>query len=269
MKKSIIVIVIGMLIGIMSFSHFQMVYPADFYITEGETSNIELRLIFTHPGGSSHDEIADPLSMNMGKPVRFAVLNKGTVTELTDQLQPFSFEHGSRKVQSYKMNYRLRGMGDFIFFLSPAPYFEASEGIYITQYSKVIVNSHGLPTDWNQPVGTRAEILPLTWPFNLYPGMTFRGTILLDGEPVPDAKIEVEYLNVPAFKGAFGKTSFITFTDGESPAMLLQTDSNGQFAFSFPWAGWWGFVALLEGEPINGTDHEIGGAIMLFVNDKP
>ncbi len=270
MKKSSIGLLVVMgILSTIGWAHFQMIVPSESFFDDGRAATISLELIFTHPGGASHGADDDPLTMNMSKPDRFFVVNRGNRIDLTDQLLEYTFEHGSRKAQAWRMDYRIRGMGDFVFALSPAPYYEEREDIYITQHSKVILNSMGFPSDWNEPVGAEAEILPLTWPFNLYPGSLFTGRVLFQGEPVAGAEIEVEYLNIEAFKGAFAGHYGRSFPGGESPAMLVVSDENGYFHFSFPWAGWWGFVALMEGEEIDGVEHEVGGAFFVRVDNLP
>ncbi|HOO32073.1 MAG TPA: DUF4198 domain-containing protein [Thermotogota bacterium] len=270
MKRVLMIAIALALVASATFAHFQMIYTPDVFLSEDESSKIDLELIFTHPGGGTHDSIPEPLTMNMAQPTKFGVWNKGEFTELTDQLEKFTFTHGERSADAYRMSYRCRGMGDFMFTLEPGAYYEASEGIYITQYSKIIVNRAGLPTDWAEETGMKAEIVPLNWPINLYAGTTFRGIVMMDGEPVANAEIEVEYLNKKAFKGAFDDDApILDFDGGESPAMAFATNENGEFSFSFPWAGWWGFVALMEGEPIDGTDQEVGAAIFMKVENNP
>ncbi len=269
MKKFLMAAMVLVLVATATFAHFQMIYTPDVFIAEDEGSKIDLELIWTHPGGGTHDSIPEPLSMNMAEPKQFGVWNKGNFTDLTDQLEKFDFIHGDRTATSYRMNYRLRGMGDFMFTLQPGPYFEAAEDIYITQCSKIIVNRAGLPTDWAEETGMLAEVVPLVWPMNLYEGSTFRGIIMMNGKPVPNAEIEVEYLNKKAFKGAFNDDVPVYDFGGESPAMGFATNENGEFSFSFPWPGWWGFVALMEGDPIDGTDHEVGAAIFMKVENSP
>jgi len=58
---------------------------------EDDSSKIDLQLIFTHPGGGTHDAIPEPLTMNMAQPKKFGVWNKGAFTDLTDQLTKVNF----------------------------------------------------------------------------------------------------------------------------------------------------------------------------------
>ncbi len=268
LKRSLL-IAFFVVIVVSAMAHFQLMKVPDTFIGEGDSSKFDIELIFTHPGGGSTENISDPLSMNMGIPEKFGVWNKGEYTDLTDTLVEYVFTHGQREAVAYKTSYRVRGMGDFVFTFEPAPYWEENEGKYITQYSKLILNRAGLPTDWSMETGMLAEIVPLTWPVNIFDGSTFRGVVLYKGEPVPNAEIEVEFLNAKAFKGAFADVKEYDFEDGESPAQLIMTDENGVFSFSFPWSGWWGFASLLEGDPIDGKDQEVGATITLEVLDKP
>lgn len=247
-------------LGLAAFGHFQMIYPSDDFISEGESNSLEIKLIFTHPGMP-----ADPVSMDMGKPQAFGVLHKEQSKDLLNTLEPFKFEHGALSVDAWKTTYKCRGMGDFVFYLEPAPYWEGMENKYITQYTKIIVNSGGLPTDWDAEIGMKAEIVPLGQPWPLWVGNTFQGIVLMDGKPVPYAEIEVEYLNVPAFKGAFAGEEYFELLGEEYLGQVIRADANGVFTFGIPWQGWWGFAALMEGDPVNGKDQEVGACIMFKV----
>jgi len=262
-------------LGLASFAHYQMIFPSDDCLAEGESTTLDLQLIFTHPTGAIHSDStlhesgagADPTSMNMETPVEFGVLHKGIKTNLTDTLEAFKFEHGAASVDAYRASYRARGMGDFVFYFAPGPYFDTIEDGYITQYSKLIVNAGGLPTDWSEPVGLKAEIVPLTPTTPLWVGNTFTGVVLLDGEPVGNAELEVEHLNPTPFKGAFPTVEPVALPGGDYGGQQIMTDENGVFSFSFPWSGWWGFVALLEGEDVNGKGQEIGACLTFKVYD--
>ncbi len=82
-----------------------------------------------------------------------------------------------------------------MFVLQPAPYYEAGEDIYIQQITKVVVNVAGTPTDWDKELGLKAEIVPLNKPYSIWTGSTFTGIVKRNGQAVPFADIEVEYIN--------------------------------------------------------------------------
>ena len=235
-------------------AHFQMILPSDDLINDGEDSEIDIQLIFTHPSEASH-------TMNMGSPDHFGVFHRGSKKDLTDTIEPFTYNGGS----AWKTSYNIRGFGDFIFYLEPAPYYEKMDDIYITQMTKVVVNNLGMPTDWDAELGMEAEIIPLNKPYGLWTGNVFQGIVKHNGEPVPYAEVEVEHLNSQSFSGLVGEEQ--VFPSDAHITQVIRADENGVFTYGIPGSGWWGFAALLEGEPVEGKDHEIGAVMWIKAYD--
>ena len=149
--------------------------------------------------------------------------------------------------------------------MEPEPYFEPAEDTYIIHYTKTAVAAFGGEEGWDEPLGLKTEIVPLTRPFGNYAGNVFQGRVLLDGKPVPGAEVEVE-----SYNKAKGHTApneyFVT--------QVVKADENGVFSYGVPWAGWWGFAALntakekldYKGEP---KPIELGAVLWLeFVAPK-
>jgi len=257
-KKLSFLMMVMMLAGFgivsVASAHFQLILPSNDLINEGEASEIELQLIFTHPSEASH-------TMSMEKPAVFGVLHRGEKEELTGTLESFSY-HGGK---AWKTSYNARGFGDFVFYLEPDPYYEGMEDKYITQITKVVVNNLGMPTDWDVELGLAAEIVPLNKPYGLWTGNVFQGIVKKDGEPVPFAEIEVEHLNSQSFSGLVGEEQ--EFPSDAHITQVIRADENGVFTYGIPKSGWWGFAALMEGEQIDGKDHEIGAVIWIKAYD--
>lgn len=254
-KKGKIFLTIIMVVAIIAFSgaasaHFQMIMPSDDVISSADEKEIDLQLIFTHPAEASH-------TMEMGKPAQFGVYHHGKKQDLLDTLEEFTFDGAA----AYQTSYQTRGFGDFVFYLEPAPYWEAMDDLYITQYTKVVVNSLGAPSDWDQEIGLKAEIIPLTRPYGLWAGNVFQGIIKKDGKPVPYAEIEVEHLNAESYADI--NNAAFEFPTPAHPTQVVKADQNGVFTYGIPQSGWWGFAALLEGEQIEGKDHEIGAVMWI------
>ncbi|MDK2954589.1 MAG: nickel transport protein [Desulfovibrionales bacterium] len=218
-------------------AHFQMLYTPEAALTKG--GELDLKLVFSHPFDAGH-------TMNMGKPLQFFMINKGKKTDLMKDLKPIKWQSLTNSGDAYEAEVKVRKMGDYVFCLVPEPYFEPEEGAYIQQITKVIINNSGLPTDWDAAVGLPAEIVPLDKPYALWTGNVFRGVVMGDGKPVPDAEIEVEFLNHPPVPGKnmFQKQALATAPQDAFVTLTIKADANGEFAFGLPKAGWWGFAAL-------------------------
>jgi len=217
-----------LLLGAMAttaLAHFQEITPSADVLPDGGT--VALDLVFTHPvdGG--------PV-MDMERPVRVGVLSAGTVTDLL----PALVEKPVEGRLAWTLDHDLVEPGASIFFVEPQPYWEPSEGKYIIHYTKVVVDNYASGEGWNALVGLPVEIRPLTRPTGVWTGNAFSGVVLKDGQPVPFAEIEVEFINdgtvVPP------NDAFVT--------QVITADANGTFTYAMPRAGWWGFAALLEAD---------------------
>ncbi|HDS16004.1 MAG TPA: DUF4198 domain-containing protein [Proteobacteria bacterium] len=219
-------------------AHFQMLYTPDCAFEKGRS--IDLKLVFTHPFEAGH-------TMDMGVPERFFVVHKEQRTNLLAQLAPISWQSLTNQGKAYELTgYRLKGMGDFVFCLVPAPYYEGSEDVYIQQCTKMMVNVAGAPTDWDAELGLPAEIVPLAKPYAQWTGNLFQGVVKGAGKPVPYAEVEVEYLNHQPnmTTNSFAAEAAVTAPQDAFVTMTIKADAGGTFTFAMPFAGWWGFCAL-------------------------
>jgi len=256
-------------------AHFQMICTDKAALGVGEGSRIALRLLFGHPAENGH-----PMNMGADKdgkatpPKVFGVVNpKGAWEDLSGALQEMTWSNGDAEGVGYSLpEYRLRGMGDFVFFCDPGPYYEGSEECYIQQVTKVIVNRGGVPTGWNEPLaetaGVRVEILPLTCPYALWTGNVFRGVVMADGKPVPNAEIEVEHAG-HAFdmdRNAFDKDGTVEYPQDAFVTQVVYADDQGRFSYGVPKGGWWGFAALGAGGELSHNGKELSMDAVLWVH---
>lgn len=244
MKKKLAAFVAGAAIfgsAAAASAHFQMIYTPESAMTKG--GNIPLKLVFTHPFEAGY-------TMDMGEPEEFFVVrsrgeNEPTRTDLKESLKPITWKSLTNEGKAYETTYQARG-GDHTFVLIPEPYWEEGDGFYIKQNTKVILNVGGEPGAWSEPVGVPTEIVPLAKPYDRWTGNVFQGQVLFEGKPVPNAEVEVEFLN---YEPLIDKNAFAKKGEVEAPqaAFVLQTifaDDNGVFTYGIPRAGWWGFAAL-------------------------
>lgn len=204
-------------------AHFQEIIPSADVLPEGGAVTVDL--VFTHPveGGPA---------MAMERPAEVGVFAAGRAQDLAGALT----ETTTDGVASWTLTHDLAEPGAAIFHVTPAPYWEPAEGKFIVHHAKVIVDAYASGTDWDAMVGLPVEIAPLTRPTGLWAGNAFTGVVTRAGVPVPHATIEVEFINDGRVTPP--NDAFIT--------QEIKADANGTFTYVMPFAGWWGFAALLE-----------------------
>lgn len=213
-------------------AHFLMFLPSSDVLEEG--GPVMFDLVFTHPfeGG--------PV-MQLDRPARVGMIRDGRTSDLTEALTPAA----QGDVMAWTLAHDLPAPGAAVFFAEPQPYWEPAEGKYIVHYPKVVVDSFASGEGWDSMAGLPVEIMPLTRPHGLWAGNLFTGVVTRGGEPVAFAEIEVEFVNDGTVFAP--NDSFIT--------QVIRADANGTFSYAMPFAGWWGFAALLEAsEPMTSPD---------------
>jgi cobalt/nickel transport protein len=202
-------------------AHFGVIIPSsDIVDTNRE---IVLEIMFMHPFEGTY--------MNMKKPEKCGVMVNGKREDLLSTLK--EKKHGNALM--WELHYSIKRPGDHIFFVEPVPYWEPAEESFIIHYTKVIVNAFGKEQGWDEELGLKAEIIPLTRPYGLWAGNVFQGVVKIDGKAVPYAEVEVEYFN-DAHEITAPSSPFVT--------QVIKSDEKGIFTYSMPKAGWWGFSAL-------------------------
>ena len=228
-------------------AHFGMVIPSDDMITKDDSKKITLKVQFIHPMEGDY--------MDMLKPAQFGVLVQGKKIDLQNTLQ----EKKINDCTTWETNYQIKRPGDQIFYVEPQPYWEPAEDCFIIHYTKVIVNALGLEVGWDEEVGLKTEIIPLTRPYGLWTGNVFQGIVKVKKEAVPFAEVEVEYYN---------QDGRIKWPADPMITQVIKADQNGVFTYAMPKAGWWGFAALNEDEEKiknNGEEKSVEIGAVLWV----
>ena len=106
--------------------------------------------------------------------------------------------------------------------------------------------------------------MPQLRPFGNYAGNSFSGQVLLKGQPVPFAEVEVELYNQD---GTLQAPSDYHVTQ------IVKADGSGMFSFTCPKPGWWGFAALSEADYTlknpQGEDKgvELGAVLWIYMDE--
>ena len=226
MKKSLFCCALGLFVlgayGI-AFAHFGMIIPTDSMVMQGESRNVKVTLSFSHP--------FEEVGMELIKPKVFGVMANGKKQDLLGKL-------GKTEVMghtAWEMGYPIKRPGVYMFYMEPKPYWEPAEDCFIVHYTKTVVTAFGDDEGWDEELGLKTEIVPLSKPFGLYTGNVFQGIVKVEGKPVPYCEVEVEHFNQDG--KAVAPTDYMV-------AQTIKADVNGVFTYAVPKAGWWGFAAL-------------------------
>jgi cobalt/nickel transport protein len=199
------------------------------------------------------------VGMELVKPKAFGFMANDQKSDLLPTLKQIQVMQHT----AWQSDYPIQKPGVYMFFMEPQPYWEPAEDCFIVHYTKTVVTAFGDDEGWDGEIGLKTEIVPLAKPFGLYAGNVFQGIVKLDGKPVPDAEVEVEYYN----------------QDGKAKAptdyMVTQTikaDGNGVFTYAVPKAGWWGFAALNTADDKiskDGQDKDVELGAVIWVKFHP
>jgi len=224
-------------------AHFQLSYSEETQIDR--PGDVPVKLIFWHPFENGH-------VMDMGEPLEFYAIHRGERIDLKPTLKQTTFAGSANEAVAWDGTVPVKRAGDYVLVTVPAPYLEASEDIYIQQITKAYLNRNAMPTDWTEPQGLKAEIVPMVKPYNVLAGSTFTGRVMSNGTPVAGAEIEIEFM---AAEPDMATNRPKEPTAGPMPggAVVVLSDAQGCFTFGVPRAGYWGFAALGVGPE---TEHE-------------
>ena len=216
-----------LLLGQTAFAHFGMLIPSDNMVMQNDDRTVTLQLSFSHP--------MEMVGMDLDKPNAVKVVTDDQQYDLLDGLKSIRVMDHS----AWGLDYQIKRPGVYTFYMEPQPYWEPAEDVFIIHYTKTVVTAFGDDEGWDQEIGLKTEIVPLSKPFGLYAGNVFQGIVKFDGKPVPYAEVEVEFYNQD--KRSQAPTDYMV-------TQTIKADQNGVFTYAAPKSGWWGFAALNEAD---------------------
>ena len=152
-----------------AFGHFGMVIPSDNMVMQDDNRNVNLQLSFSHP--------MEMVGMELVKTKVFSVWANGKKVNLIDELKPVKvMGHGA-----WQLDYRIKRPGVYMFYMEPQPYWEPAEDVFIIHYTKTVITAFGDDEGWDEEIGLKTEIVPLSKPFGLYARNVFQGIVKFNG----------------------------------------------------------------------------------------
>jgi cobalt/nickel transport protein len=85
------------------------------------------------------------------------------------------------------------------------------------------------------------------------------------GKPVPNCEIEVTYMNHNVTGNEFSEKENMKIVQPDLVPIGINANENGEFSFSFPKAGWWGFCALGAGGDLKHNGKELSQDAVIWV----
>ncbi|RME71286.1 MAG: DUF4198 domain-containing protein [Planctomycetota bacterium] len=221
-------------------AHFTIVLPDASSVRKGDTVRLDMQ--FGHP---FEHELAD-----MPPPARLALRSPtGTIRELTNAVSLYrTLPLGSGKARTYRARWQPDVRGDWLVDLRTAP-MRHGAGLQ-RDHVKLVVHVQA-ERGWDAVLGQPLEIVPLTRPYGLFPGVTLRGQVFANGSPLAQgfAYVSVERYNPRAPK---------TLPPEERITRTERTGPGGTFAVTLPEAGWWVIAAERPRRTESAKVHERG-----------
>lgn len=214
MRKILITATLLLLAGASALGHFPILTPARPWGALGQ----ELPIVFTfgHPFEVEAAPAARPTRLTVHPPTQPAL-------DLLPQLK------GDAKEQaSWRAAFTPKERGDHVVSLVLPP--KTHGGETLQDFVKLVLHVPAVQRGWDRVVGDPLEVVPLTRPYGLPVGGSFRAEVLADGKPLAGCEVEVEFKN-DAVPESLPAEPFITRVE--------KTDRSGAFATTLDRAGWW------------------------------
>ncbi|MFO7958548.1 MAG: DUF4198 domain-containing protein [Candidatus Brocadiia bacterium] len=187
----------------------------------------------------------EKIIFDTAEPEAFAALPDGERQDLT--VTPVKREDPAtgEMRSTFTFSHVPEQLGDAWIVVAAPPILVEEEGEFVQDYVKQCLHVM-VEKGWDRPVGLPIEIVPLTRPYGLEPGFVFKGRLLLDGEPLADAHVEIEQMNafyvgeedLPRDQFGMEDVPMITRT--------ARTDANGYVTCTLDEPGWWIVCASTE-----------------------
>jgi cobalt/nickel transport protein len=248
-------IAISLAIPEMANAHFQMLLPS---AASGSTDQeITVTYQWGHPYEHQLFDAPKPESV-------VAVAPDGTRFNLSERLRKTEVPgEGNRAATAFQVSFTPRQRGDHVLTLTTAPIWMNEEKLFLQDEVKTIFHVQ-TQNGWDAAAGLAFEIMPLTRPYGLIPGIVFQGRVLVEGKPLADAIVEVERYNLIPPK---------VLPSDEQITRSVKCDPNGTFTCTLTEPGWWCVTATKDGgkRARDGNMYPVKKrtTLWVFVDEKP
>lgn len=214
-------VALSLLSAATALGHYNMLLPQAASVKRGES--VTLVYQWGHP--FEHQLFDAPMPESL-----FAVAPDGKKTDLLKTLEKTTQPGAEgKKVTAYRLPFTPVQRGDYLFILHTPPIWMDDDKEFLQDTVKVILHVQA-QKGWDAAAGTALELLPLTRPYGLQPGMVFQAQVLSLSKPVAGTLVEVEHYNATPPK---------ELPPDEHITRTAKTDPNGVVTCTLTDAGWW------------------------------
>lgn len=160
----------------------------------------------------------------------FALTPDGKNLDLTQRFEKVTVVTGQgKKVTAYRLTYTPEVRGDHVLGLRTPPIWMAEEEEFLQDTVKVVLHVQ-TQKGWDTSLDQGLDLVPLTRPYGLQPGMVFQVEARDGGKPLARSLVEIERYN-RAVPRQLPPDEHITRT--------VRTDGHGVATCTLTESGWW------------------------------
>jgi cobalt/nickel transport protein len=215
-------------------AHYNMLLPEAASVKRGEA--VALIYQWGHP--FEHQLFDAPAPQEL-----FVIAPDGKKTDLTKNLERVTAATTDAKnVVAYRLRFTPEQRGDYVFVLNRATIWMEEEQQFFQDAVKVVLHVQA-QKGWDAVADLPFEIVPLTRPYGLQPGMVFQAQVRSrpsppGGQVLAGGLVEIERYNPAAPK---------ILPPDEQITRTAKTDSNGVVTCTLTEPGWWCITAQRDG----------------------
>jgi cobalt/nickel transport protein len=230
-----------------AWPHFTMLLPEKPSAKKGEPVTFTYQ--WGHPFEHQLFDALPPAEIEVNAPVPAPRM-------LTSTPEEVSGGAGAKKVRVYRFRYTPEDRRDYVFVLRGQPVWMEEDQAFFQDTVKVVLHVQA-QRGWDEALGG-FELIPLTRPYGLQPGMVFQARVSADGKPLAGALAEIERYNPTPPK---------MLPPDEQITRTAKTDPNGVVTCTLPEAGWWCIAAERDGgkKEQNGKAYPVRQRAILWV----
>jgi cobalt/nickel transport protein len=234
-------------------AHFNMLLPQAAAARKGEPVTVLYQ--WGHPFEHQLFDAPPPRSA-------FVLAPDGKRTDLVPSLEKVTVPGEGKDVTAYRGRFTPGQRGDFALVLETPPIWMPEEEEFFQDTVKAVLHVQA-QNGWDAVAGADFELVPLTRPYGLQPGMVFQAQALAGGKALTGSLVEVERYHAAPPK---------ELPPDEQVTHTAKTDPNGVITATLTEPGWWCLTARRDG----GTREHEGKAypvrrrstLWVFVDEK-